>query len=228
MHELLAVQLEAWQGRDDADGHPKVMEEIAAQLGMAGALATVGQHDALAMVAASDRTARAAHDLELVMAEGPVSDAASGAVLSSAGPNLADRWPRYGPAVADLGIRAVCAAPLGSNTVCIGALCAYNTDPSAPEHAPTETQLMADALTQMLLGGSVLASPGEEIAILGFLDPSDDQAVVLQAAAMVRVQCGCRLEDAVDLLLARAFAEGRPVPEVARQVAAGELLLRYR
>jgi len=226
MHELLAVRLEAWHGRKDADIRPMVMDAIASQLGMPSALATVGQHHALAMVAASDRTAQAAHDLELVVAEGPVTDAVDGAVLTSVGANLVDRWPHYGPAVAELGIRAVCAAPLGSPTVGIGALCAYDTIPATPRRASTVMKLMADALTQMLLGGSALASPNEEMAILGFLDASDNQSVVLQAVGMVRVQCGCQLEDAADLLVARAFADGRPLPEVARQIVRGELQLQ--
>ena len=226
MHELLAVRLEAWHGRKDADIRPMVMDAIAGQLGMASALATVGQHHALAMVAASDRTAQAAHDLELVVAEGPVTDAADGAVLTSVGANLVDRWPHYGPAVAELGIRAVCAAPLGSPTVGIGALCAYDTVPATPRRASTAMKLMADALSQMLLGGSALASPDEEMAILGFLDASDNRSIVLQAVGMVRVQCGCQLEDAADLLVARAFADGNSVPEVARQIVRGELQLQ--
>jgi hypothetical protein len=84
---------------------------------------------------------------------------------------------------------------------------------------------MAGALTQMLAGGSALDSPDEQTAIPALLDASNNQSVVPQAVGMVRDQCGCRLEDAADLLAARAFAEDMPLAEVARQVLSGEIQL---
>jgi hypothetical protein len=202
------------------------MEAIAAQLGTVGVLATLGnQHRLLAMVAASDRTARAAHDLELVMAEGPATEALGGALVTASGPNLLHRWPRYGPALAELGIHAVCAAPLGPPHLGIGALCTYNTAPTVPQRTATATELMAEVLTQMLLRISRFAEPDGELAILGFLDASDNQSVVQQAVGMVSVQCECQPKDAADLLAARAFADDTPLLQVASQVVNGEIRL---
>jgi hypothetical protein len=223
IHELLAARMETWLSPGDAASGSVLMEAIATQLGMASALATLGsQHACLAMTAASDRTARTAHELELVMAEGPATDALRGAQVAAVGTNLLDRWPHYGQAVAELGIHAVCAAPLGPSRVGIGALCAYDKAPAAPERSATATKLMAEALTEVLRGTSRLAKPGERLAILGFLDASDNQSVVEQAVGIVSVQCDCRPGDAADLLAARAFADGVSLPEVARQIVHGE------
>jgi hypothetical protein len=47
-------------------------------------------------------------------------------------------------------------------------------------------------------------------------------AVVHQAAGMVSVQCDCGVDDAEDLLAARAFATSTPVEQIAIQVVRGE------
>ena len=57
---------------------------------------------------------------------------------------------------------------------------------------------------------------------------TDDLAVIHQAAGMVAVHCGCGVDDAADLIAARAFAEGPPVAEIARQVVRGQARLADR
>src|SRR6516165_9087518 len=52
------------------------------------------------------------HDLEIVMGEGPVHALpGDDTPIRVTGPALADRWPRYGPAVTELGVQAVLAVP---------------------------------------------------------------------------------------------------------------------
>ena len=223
IQELLAVRMEARRFRTETASGPVLMEAIAAQLGTASVLAALGSQNRVpVMVAASDKTARAAHELELVMAEGPATEASGGALVTAAGPNLLQRWPHFGPALAELGIHAVCAAPLGSPGVGIGALCAYDKVPAASERTATATKLVAEALTQVLLSTSRFGRPDDELAILGFLGASDNQAVIQQAVGMVTVQCDCQPEDAADLLAARAFADGASLAEVAAQIVHGE------
>jgi len=226
MHEMLAARMESWLEGANIGGQPVLMAGIAAQLGTASAVATLGRQGRTpAMVATSDKTAQAAHDLEVIMGEGPAVDAANGTLVNAVGTTLLDQWPRYGPAVAELGIQAVCAAPLGPARTRIGTLCAYDRVPQAPQRIATATKLMADALTQMVLGLSESAEPPTDLAVLGFLDLADSQSVVQQAIGMVSVQFGCQPEDAADLLAARAFAESTPLLEVARQVVSGEVRL---
>lgn len=223
LHELLAARMEA--RRDCATvGRPVLMEAVANVLGTESALAMLGgrARDA-AMVAASNATAQASHDLELVMAEGPVTDAAKGVAVVAAGSALLDRWPSYGPAVAELGIRAVSAAPLGMAGVTLGAVCALEQTAEAPEGAGVAISLMAEALTQILLGNSDIAGPDVELGASKMLGEAT-QAVVHQATGMISVQSGCGIEDALDLLAARAFADGRPVQEIAEQVVRGHVV----
>ncbi|HKD88284.1 MAG TPA: GAF domain-containing protein [Streptosporangiaceae bacterium] len=200
------------------------MRSVASQLGMSSSLAALGHKTgAIAVVAASDETARVAHDLELVMAEGPATDAARGAPVRAAGQALLDRWPRYGPAVAELGVQAVCAAPLRSRSRGIGVLCGYDRMPAISQQNLTATEVIADVLTEALLGMIDLTSQKDSFS-LAFLDESDCQSVVHQAAGMLSVQCECQVEDAADLLAAQAFADGKPVQEIALGIVQGREL----
>jgi hypothetical protein len=62
-----------------------------------------------------------------------------------AGPALCDRWPRYGPAVTELGVRAVLAVPLPPADS-LGALCAYDLQPAITDHAAAAADRIATAL----------------------------------------------------------------------------------
>ena len=224
LHELLAARMEVCSDRATG-GWPALMAAVANVLGTRSALAMLGgrARDA-ALVAVSDATAQASHDVELVMAEGPVTDAAKGVTVVAAGSALLDRWPRYGPAAAELGIRAVSAAPLRLAGPTLGAVCALDQTAGAPEGAAFAINLMAGALCRILLGNSDIAGPDLELGALAMLGKDDAQAVVHQAIGMISVQCSCGIEDAADLLTARAFADGRPVREIAEEIVRGSAL----
>jgi hypothetical protein len=156
------------------------------------------------------------------MAEGPVTDAARGAPVAVAGPDLLDRWPRYGPEAAELGIHAVSAAPLGLR-VRLGALCTLGRA-ADPSHDAAGIGLMADALTRILLGSTDIAGPDHELAAATLLGEAHAQAIVHQAAGIISVQCCCSVDDAADLLAARAFADGLSQAEIANMVVQGQRL----
>lgn len=229
LHELIATRMEDHDERAAAPSAlPVLMKVVAARLRAASAVVALsGKHQPMALTAASDATARRAHDLELVVAEGPATEAGRGRPLvMAAGPVLLERWPRYGPAAAELGIHAVCAAPLGTRDAVVGALCAYDATPATvPARAAIAMRMMADALTQILLGVADPADPDGQLRIMDYLDGSDLHSVVHQAAGMVSVQCGCRIDDALDLLAARAFASGRPARDIALEVLDGRTVL---
>ncbi len=217
--EVHAIRLERWvNGAGGPALRPVFMAAVASVLGTRGAMVTLrGRRHAAVLVAASDADARAAHDLELVLAEGPVSDVvARGTPLTVTGAALLERWPRYGPAVAELGVRAVTAAPLGPPG--LGALCAYTAEPVIGASAAAVTDRIARTLAQMVLADDIL--PGPPV-----FDEASYRAVVHQAAGVVSVRCGCDVGAAEDLLTARAFADGVPVEQVAAQVMRGETRL---
>ncbi|MEU6842733.1 GAF and ANTAR domain-containing protein [Streptomyces sp. NPDC046716] len=166
--------------------------------------------------ASSDQSSHDAQDLEFVMGEGPAQEAvAARAPIEASGAALSRRWPAYGPAVAALGIRKVVAVPLQAPGECIGALAVF--DP-LPEIASTALfGRIADALTRsVLLGGD---------AVPGLFGGIDHRAVVHQAAGVVAVQVGCSVGDALELVKARAFADGRPIGDVATDIVDRQLEL---
>jgi hypothetical protein len=224
--ELHATRMEKWLNSADGQSRPVFMAAVASALGTPSAAATLrGQRHASVVLAASDATARAAHELEIVMSEGPAADAAAGASIAVAGAALVDRWPLYGPAVAELGVHAVTAAPLGPSGVRLGALCAYAAEPVIRDGAIAATDRMAVALTEMLLADAHVAASGQDAPALPMLGEDGYPAVVHQAAGMVSVQCGCGVDDAEDLLAARAFAASSSVEQIASQVVRGEIRL---
>ena len=228
LHDLIATRMDEGQNRPTGPSAlPVVMQVVAARLRAASAVVALsGRHQPVALTAASNAMARRAHDLELVLAEGPATEAGRGSVVMAAGPALLNRWPQYGPAAAELGILGVSAAPLGTRDAVVGALCAYDaTPPTGRARAATAIRMMADALTQVLLGVVDPADPDGQLRILDYLDGSDFQSVVHQAAGMVSVQCGCQIDDALEVLAARAFAEGRPVRDIALEVLGGRTVL---
>jgi hypothetical protein len=228
LQELHASRLQAWLDNPQGKSlRPVFMAAVAASLGMRSATVTLlSQQGTDALVAASDDTARAAYGLEAVLGEGPGSDVAvGGEPVRAAGAALTDRWPRYGPVVTELGVRAVIAMPLRLPTVCLGALCAYDREPEIRDEVAVAAGGIADALTYTVLQTARDLVPGEGVPALPLFDDSDHQAVVHQATGMVSVQCDCGIGDAAALLKARAFADGRPVQEIARMVVRGELRL---
>lgn len=220
LHELHAIRMEKWL-ENPATLRPSFMAAVATVLGLSGAAATLrGSRHLAAVVAASDARARAAHELEIVIGEGPAATAITeGTLIQVTGGALAERWPRYGPAVAELGVQAVIATPLRLPTVCLGALCAYNGKPAIEDDTAVTTDRIADALTHTMLR-AVLAD-----GMPAMFDDADYQAVVHQAVGMVSVRCACSVYDAEDLLRARAFADDRPVADVAADVVQGKLRL---
>jgi hypothetical protein len=228
LQALHAVRLQKWaQDSDRHESRPVFMTAVAAMLGVDGAVVTVfGQRQAQAMVATSGPTAQAAHDLEFVLGEGPTTDAVtSGSVVVAAGPAVRGRWPQYGAAVAELGVRAVVAAPLALPTVRIGTLLGFDSRPSLHDGVAESADKVADALTHtvLLTAGSTDGTDG--IPRLSLFDEADYQAVVHQAVGMVSVRCDCGLDDALALLRARAFADGQPVAVTAGRIVAGTLRL---
>lgn len=224
LHGLLAARLDRCADGPEGALRPAFMAAIASALGASSALAILhGQQRGAAVVGASDRTAQAAHDLELVMAEGPTLEAARcGAPVTAAGTALADRWPRYGAAVTELGVHAVAAAPLRLPGAQIGALCALGREPDMGDKAGLAAGRMADAFTGLLLQLADLPRPDEDPLGRSLFEGAGYLAVVHQAAGMVSVQCDCSIEDAQDLLAMRAYAEGAPVAEIATQVVTGQ------
>ena len=158
------------------------------------------------------------------MGEGPVHALpGDDTPIRVTGPALADRWPRYGPAVTELGVQAVLAVP-PLPTGSLGALCAYNRQPAVTDNTAAAGRIAAALGRALLQVAPYLRDTNGDPALWHF-GLTDDQAVVHQAAGMVSVHSHWSVNDALALLRARAFASGQPVEQVALAVVRDGLRL---
>ena len=210
----------------DAEPWAALMDAVAAAIGTpSAAVVLFGRQRGEAVAAASDATARAAHDLEFVLGEGPAHLAISdGQRVEVAGKELHRHWPQYGPAVAGLGVQAVVAVPL-QPPARLGAVCAYSRDAAIGERVAAAAGRIADALPVTLAQAAGGAPPGDDVPGLPLFGETAFPSTVHQAAGMVSQQRGCGIADSLALLRARAFSSGCPAGEVAAAVLRGELRL---
>ena len=221
IHTAHADRLRDWAARG-LSTRPAFMASIAAMAGGPTALTLVGSGQDEAFAAASDTVAQAAQDLELLLSEGPMHEAVRRRepVLVRAD-DVGPRWPLYGPALAELGVRSVTAVPLGSRWLCLGALAVFEYQPDATVDV-TELGVLAEALTH-----SVLLAPDEtgDFPYLRIFEEGSGRQELHQAIGMISTRRGCSADDALALLQARAYAEAQTVDAVARRVIEREITL---
>lgn len=187
---------------------------------------------------ATDAVAAELEELQLTLGEGPCVDAFGGGGPALAAdlrlPEFRRRWPAFGPAAMASGARAVFALPMQIGAIRLGAFDLYR----ATAGALTRNRL-ADALAYaesacLLLLDAQSAVPDTEEPDGGYPDtvehpdawgpaaryhdPTAHQAVVHQATGMMLVQLGTSADAAFARLRAYAFAKGRPLGQVARDV----------
>ena len=174
-------------------------------------------------VAATDGAALQLEELQFTLGEGPSVDASeSGRPVLQ--PDLAATAPRLWPAFAGgalaAGVAAVFAFPLRVGAIRVGVLDLYRHSPGVLAVAQlAEALSYAEAATLLLLHLQTRA-PADAVP----LDPLtviDDRAEVHQATGVLAVQAGIDLAEALVRLRARAYAEQRPVGDVARDLLLG-------
>lgn len=177
--------------------------------------------------AASSPASRLLDELQFALAEGPCIDAYAGRrpVLE---PDLAGagltRWPVYGPAASEDGVRAVFAFPLQIGAARLGALDVYRREPgSLSGTSVSQAVTFADIAVGMLLDAQSEATAGEPAD--GLDDVLANRVEVYQAQGMTMVDLGVSLEEAMARLRAHAFAENRHLSDIARDIVAGRLKL---
>jgi hypothetical protein len=181
------------------------------------------------VVCATDEVSARIEDLQFTLGEGVCVEAVTSgapvmvADLHGPGSAAAERWPAFMEGVAAAGVRAIFALPLRIGAVSVGALDLYRDVPGA--------------LTTGQLSAALAAADAAAVALLqldtglasSFADSSEGRAAyqmqVHQASGMVMIQAGVTVEEAFLLLRAHAFAVGRPVADVARDVVERRLRL---
>lgn len=196
--------------------------EMLAVTGAGIAMVTADGHRGV--VCATDDVSATIEDLQLTFGEGPCVDAAttgSPVLLPdlAQSPDVAvERWPAFMEGAAAAGVQAVFAFPLRVGAINVGVLDLYRDQPGE--------------LTTETLAAALVAADAAALALLhldvdgadAFADDHDSRASyrlqVHQATGMVMAQTGVTIEQAFVMLRARAFAEGRPLAELAGDVAA--------
>ncbi|MBF6170347.1 ANTAR domain-containing protein [Nocardia blacklockiae] len=217
-----ADQLRQWRTGPRGAVPPVLMAAVAAELDVDSATLTLfDRRRSEIMIAASDRRSEAAHDIELSLGDGPARAAvAAQRPVLACGAELTDRWPMFGPAVADLGINAVVAVPLpGTDPHTTGALCAFGARPHLDDATASAAVLLADALANTILVDA--ADPG-----LGLPHPASDEAdalaLVHRAVGMIAAEHRCPADTALALMRARSFVTGEHLPALARRILDGD------
>jgi hypothetical protein len=169
----------------------------------------------------------AMQELQFELGEGPCVDAWTSMepVLE---PDLRTparvRWPVFAPAGVEAGVLAVFAFPLSLGAIRIGVLVLYRDRPGglSPDQL-AYALVLADLACWVILGLQSQAPHGSVHELLAS-EPAH-WAEVHQATGIASAQLGVSLEEAFVLLRARAFADGRPLREVARDVVSRQLRL---
>jgi hypothetical protein len=188
-------------------------------------LSVMADEEVRGLTTASDPVAERIEELQFVLGEGPCIDALATRrpVLV---PDLTDgpmgRWPGYTPAARDVGMRAVFAFPLQVGAGRLGVLDVFRARPG-PLAADELRQALtfAEVAVTTLLDGQSAAGPGT--APDGLDRAMDSRAELFQAQGMVMIQLGIPISDALARIRAHAYAESRPLADVARDIVARRL-----
>ncbi|MCS5721031.1 GAF and ANTAR domain-containing protein [Herbiconiux sp. CPCC 203407] len=176
-------------------------------------------------ICASDDLAARLDELQLDLGEGPCWEA-----LNTRAPVLVPdvqstqnpAWPSLHNAIAASGIHGVFAFPLVVGTLEIGAVDLYVDTKHPFTVANVErASALANVAAVLILDREMRRRPEYEGDPLG--DGPYSRREVHQATGMVVSQTGVNSDDALLLIRARAFADGKPVREIAAQVIARQL-----
>jgi hypothetical protein len=199
----------------------------AALSGSGAGVSVMAEDGVRGVTAASDAVAERLEELQFVSGEGPCIEAYEArrpVLVPDVRDGTASRWPVYTPGLDGLGVGAVFAFPLQIGAARLGVLDIFRSEHgSLTADELGEALVFADAAVAVLLDGQAVAGPGGPLP--GIVEAVDSRAELFQAQGMVTVQLGVSLTDALARIRARAFADNRPLLEVARDIVARRLNL---
>ncbi|MEU3624301.1 transcription antitermination regulator [Amycolatopsis coloradensis] len=172
-----------------------------------------------ASVAVSDPIAARAHDLEYVLGEGPSQSTPLRPGVCGE-PELVSRWPQFGPAVREIGVRAVVSARLGLDGAPMGSLTAYRSEPTPDAEVARAVGVLAEVLTTTALNPEVRLDGDDGLPVHPLFGDIDRRVLVHQATGVVMAGRDCTASDALALIRAHAFARNESVTDLARAIVA--------
>lgn len=178
-------------------------------------------------VAASNAGSWELEELQFTVGEGPCIDAYTlrrPVLESDLATHGMGRWPGYAAAALEHGVRAVFAFPLQVGAARAGALDVYRDEPgSLTAEALNQAVTFAEVAMGLLVDAQNGAQDGHTSSDLD--DALAYRLEVYQAQGMVMVDLGVSINEAMARLRGHAYAHGRNVSDVARDIVAGKLTL---
>ncbi len=180
------------------------------------------------VLCATNRVAGLLEELQFTLGEGPcVVAAATGVpVLLADISDLtmgAEQWPGFVEGAAAAGVRAVFAFPVRIGAIGLGTMDMYRDRPGPLSAAQLRAALLA---TDTTAGALLDMDEGRAEYADGGTVRSSYLLTVHQATGMMQVQLGVPIQDALVRLRATAYAQERPINEVAQDVVEGKLRFR--
>jgi hypothetical protein len=180
----------------------------------------------LGSVCSSNEVSALIEELQYTLGEGPCVDAyhQERPVLEPDLASASDRWVAFTPPAVAAGAKAIFGFPLQVGGIRLGALNLYRDQPGElSDEQYADALVLAGLAAQAVLAMQGHASPGKLATELE--DGADFRFVVHQASGMVAVQLGVGVGEALVRLRAYAFADNRPLHDVAEAIVARKVRL---
>lgn len=205
-------------GRGAAGQLHRLCRALQSTLGLLGAAVTVRSvEESEAVVAAADPTSRWLVELEFGLGEGPSRDAftrGKPVLAPELGGRIDGSWPAYTSTAHAAGVGGVFAFPLQVGASRFGVLTVFSRPPRRLDQGEVAKCLaMADLATEILLASSVSSVDGEIAPDLK--SALGQRGEIFQAQGMVMVALRVSLPEALALMRARAFTDGRDLLDVS-------------
>lgn len=191
------------------------------------AVSTLGGFLGSETISATDPLAARLDELQFDLSEGPCWQAVAHKrpVLEPALSPTHRDWPTFASAATDQGVRSMFAFPLIVGALPVGAVDLY----SIPEVSLTNEQCRQAIAMSEIIGRHVLRKairegelPDEDAEPGGF-----SRRVIHQATGVVIAQLQVSPDDARLIIQGHAFAAGRPMKEIAREILNGAVTFSH-
>jgi GAF domain-containing protein len=180
---------------------------------------------ALGTVCCSDAITETVEEVQFTLGEGPCIDAFNTrrpVHIPDLAATAGVRWPGFREGALAAGIRAAFGFPILVGPVCIGALNLYqDRSGDLSEEQTADAEVLAHVAGRVVMNWQSVAGEGSLARQLEHLPAN--RAVMHQATGMVSVQASVSVDDAVALIRAYAFANNRPVHDIAAEVVNRDL-----
>jgi hypothetical protein len=166
---------------------------------------------------------RELEELQLTVGEGPSLKVLAGGPSVLVGDldcaEAQARWPLFASAAVEAGARALFALPLRLGAIRVGVFVLYSDRRGPlPVEDLAESWVFAEFALRLVLDEQAGIDSQEGYSVVDW--PSGSRSEIHQATGMISVQLGVAIGEAFSRLRARAFAEERPLSDLAADVVA--------